>query len=505
MSGQNLNYPDLGGILKQLCERLNWSQRMLAGEINEPEWNISRVLSGTTGIKVQLRVARKVMLVKQHLLPEEAKWFEQYAEWAQEVVDGMTSDSWERRWRSLQEKPEIAKSPSEVHTHVVPLDRPPRAQHFTGREEEIEQILKDLQPGRVITLWGPGGIGKSVIIAEVVWRLASGDEPPVHFPDGIIFHDFYKERQAAITLEKIARRFGEEPSPTPADAAQKTLSRRKVLLVLEGVENADDLSAVLDVRGSCGVLLTSRSRKDVIELQQKVIPLPIEQAVDLLKAWGGARITNHEIAEEICRLVGGLPLAVRLAGKYMAEHEEDGTDYLDWLRESPLAALDRGKRQHESIPLLLQRSLDQVSEPAREAMAAVGLLALAPFRPDVIAAALDLLISESRHLLGELVRYSLLERPESHYQVTHALVHTYATRRPKAPDQMARRLAAHYIRLVHEQSELGREGYKRLDTERAHIMAILAKCVEQRNWEEVQSLIKAIDTYLDRQVTGLNV
>ena len=48
-----------------------------------------------------------------------------------------------------------------VPPRATPLQRPPRAKHFTGRERELAQLLDDLQPGRVVTLCGPGGIGKT--------------------------------------------------------------------------------------------------------------------------------------------------------------------------------------------------------------------------------------------------------------------------------------------------------------------------------------------------------
>ena len=122
----------------------------------------------------------------------------------------------------------------------LPLQRPPRVEYFTDREEELAQLLADLQPGRVVTLCGPGGIGKSALAAEVVWTLAPGNEPPELFPDGIIFHSFYNQPQAVLALEAIARAFGEEPKPTPRDAAQRALSGRQALLLLDGTEDADD-------------------------------------------------------------------------------------------------------------------------------------------------------------------------------------------------------------------------------------------------------------------------
>ena len=72
-----------------------------------------------------------------------------------------------------------------------PLYRPSRASHFTDHKKDLAQILSGLQPGRTITLCGPGGIGKTALAAEAVWQLAPAHELPERFPDGIVFHSFY--------------------------------------------------------------------------------------------------------------------------------------------------------------------------------------------------------------------------------------------------------------------------------------------------------------------------
>jgi hypothetical protein len=50
----------------------------------------------------------------------------------------------------------------------IPLDKPPRPENFVGREEDLISLLNDLQPGRVVTLCGPGGMGKTAIAIEVI-------------------------------------------------------------------------------------------------------------------------------------------------------------------------------------------------------------------------------------------------------------------------------------------------------------------------------------------------
>jgi len=83
-----------------------------------------------------------------------------------------------------------------VHIHQPPpyrppLQRPAQSDHFQDRKAELAQRLSDLQPGAVITLSGPGGMGKSALAGEAVWHLAPDDQPPTRFPDGIFFHSFY--------------------------------------------------------------------------------------------------------------------------------------------------------------------------------------------------------------------------------------------------------------------------------------------------------------------------
>ncbi|MCP4532438.1 MAG: hypothetical protein GY831_14555, partial [Delftia sp.] len=232
------------------------------------------------------------------------------------------------------------------------------------------------------------------------------------------------------------------------------------MLLLDGTENADNLELVLDVRGNCGVLVTSRARQDAAAERQDIAPLPLAEAITLLQKWAGERAADKTAARQICELVGNLPLAVRLTGRYLAQAEEEAADYLTWLAETPLTALDHGRRQLESVPYLLERSLNRVSQEARQVLAVVGLLALSPFGREVVAAALEVPAGQAGRLLGELVNYGLLLRTGKHYEVSHALVHTYAHRRMNA-GEAAGRVAAYYDALAREQRELGLEGYAR--------------------------------------------
>jgi len=403
----------------------------------------------------------------------------------------------------------------------LPMERPTRTDHFTGRDVELEQLLASLQPGRIVTLYGPGGVGKSALAAKAIWKLAPEDTPPSLFPDGIIYHNFHRQPQATLALERITAAFGEEIRPTLQEAAQRVLSQRRALLVLDEAEHADDLSQVLAIRGECGVLVTSRKREPIADEQIDIGPLSVDEAMSLfeLEAWGWVRKSDKGIVQEICELVGGLPLAVRLAGRHLTTGKQKIRDFLEWLRETSLPTLDQSQRCVESIPLLLHRSLSGANEIARQALAVTGLLALAPFGQDIVAEALakgnprglfgtvqklfkqkpEEEIPELSLALDKLVNYGILQWVGRGYEISHSLIHTYARQRLIPPTDATKRLVAYYTNLVGEQILLGLDGYARLDAERPHLMAVLVRSLEQEDWESAHNLAAAIEDYLDLQ------
>lgn len=419
----------------------------------------------------------------------------------------------------------------------LPLQRPPRPEFFTGRNQELAQLLQDLQPGRVVTLCGPGGIGKTALAAEAIWRLAENEELLQRFPDGIIFHSFYGRPDVNLALEHIATSFGAEPKPTPESAALRVLAGKRALLFLDGTEEASDLRTVLNVRGECGVIVTSRRRKDAVAERQDIQSLQTDEAVTLLQAWGGDQAADETTATRICELVGDLPLAVRIVGRFLNETGETAAEYLNWLQDQPLEALHQGEHREESVNVLLKRSLEQVSEVARQVLAVSGVLAFAPFSREVVAAAFKSALEGGQggvhsHLtrksplegpalststsigidstkegqggvhpirkpLNELVSYGLLLRSGDRYEVSHALIHTYARRRMTVEPEVIKRLTVYYSAFTRKQQEQGVEGYTRLDTERAHLMRVMESCQGQGDWKAVTDLVKAADNYLD--------
>ncbi|MFL5696157.1 MAG: tetratricopeptide repeat protein [Ktedonobacteraceae bacterium] len=367
----------------------------------------------------------------------------------------------------------------------LPLQRPRRAEHFVDREAERARLLADLKAGRVVTVCGLGGMGKTALVAEVLWTLAPAETAPAAFPDGLLFYSFYGQPVVTIALEQLARVLGEEPVPTPALATQRALSGRRVLLVLDGAEEADHLGQMLAVCGDSAVLLTTRRRGDApdpayrIDLQA----LPEHEAVRVVQAFGGEQAADMSATSRICECVGNLPLALRLVGRYLAEQEEEASAYLAWLQNTPLSALDQGTSRQESVPVLLERTTLRLSATAQQVLRLVGLLALSAFDRELVAQTLELSEEDARRALAELVNYGLLVRQQSRYEVSHPLIHTYAREGLVAQDDAAAQgaLLERLVRVLDKQfPEVEYANWRRCEALLPHVQACATLIAQQQ-------------------------
>ena len=277
------------------------------------------------------------------------------------------------------------------------------------------------------------------------------------------------------------------------------LSNKQVLLILDGAEEADHLREIIALRGQCGVLITSRKKTDAGPLRLDLQPLPSEQAEEVLRAWGGDADDRDSI-ERISALLGGWPVALRIAGHYLHSTGEPATAYLRWLEEEPLRELAVSEvHQAENAALLLQRSAAQVGEDSRLVLGLAGCLAFAPLAIVPMIALLEDDERRGRIAVNELVNYGLLERRGDRLHIGHALIHQYAAGHLGLSKEALRRVAHYYIGWCRTQSAAGLSGYALLDAERAHCLRLIAACLDSELWQEVSRLVGAIDIYLERQ------
>ncbi len=322
------------------------------------------------GLAIGLRLLRKEanQLLQAASQPSLTELFPIAQEVDQELLQIWEAVEQERQQEVLQE----------IAQDSVVQEKPSSIRHFLGREDEIDKLIANLKPGKVVALSGAGGVGKTAIATQVLHRLTPNNTLPDLFPDGILFHNFYEQPNSSQIYQHIIERFSFDRSHTTTvskEAAQRALEGKKALLVLDGAENATDLAAILTVQNNCGVLITSRERVEA-DYHNNLSVLPPTMAEKLLVAWAEDRADTTEAVQEICDLVGYLPLAIQLIGSYLATHERKATEFLLHLRKARLDALNMSDRQRESVFVVLKKSVEVLSESARLSLAITGILGL---------------------------------------------------------------------------------------------------------------------------------
>jgi predicted ATPase/DNA-binding SARP family transcriptional activator len=214
-------------------------------------------------------------------------------------------------------------------TSAIPLD----LTDFVGRDAEIEELAELLRTGRLLTLTGAGGSGKTRLAFELLRSGRLDLETPVAMVELATLAD------AALLTRRIAESFGiqEEVGPQPAELVE-LLRNRSCLLVLDNCEHiVDEVAAVVDalLRSCLGitVLATSREALGVKGERAWAVPalsLPsIDAPPDVIARAESVRLfvdrardvsadfdvtaDNASAIAEVCRRLDGMPLAIELA------------------------------------------------------------------------------------------------------------------------------------------------------------------------------------------------
>ncbi|ALO06404.1 Multi-domain regulatory protein [Streptomyces venezuelae] len=201
---------------------------------------------------------------------------------------------------------------------------------FIGRDGELGALAAGWADRRLVTLTGPGGVGKTRLALEAAETFDGG---PVHVAELASVRE--ESSVAAAVLSALgARETQLWNGPAVAEAAGpkgalahlvEYCSGRRMLLVLDNCEHvisaAAELAETLLTRcPGVTVLATSREPLGVPgEALSPLGPLPVEMALRLLGERGAAARPGFRVAddagaaEEVCRRLDGLPLAIELA------------------------------------------------------------------------------------------------------------------------------------------------------------------------------------------------
>lgn len=365
---------------------------------------------------------------------------------------------------------------------------------LVGREHELAAIAGLLQDThcRLLTLVGPGGIGKTRLALEAAANQQAA------FANGVYFASLAGVGSAEFIVPTIANGLGFAfAGPTDPKIQLLTYLRDKhLLLVIDNLEHllgaeeaTTSLGDMLQVAPRLKLLVTSRERLNlqgewVFEVQGLPLP-PLDQvespaaysamtlfvqSAQRLQADFNLTAETQPAVAHICRLLGGLPLGIELAAAWvrMLSCQEIASEIgrsLDFLAASTRDAPER----HRSIKAVFDHSW-QLLRAAEQG----ALRQLSVFRGGFRREAAEVVAGATLPILSALVDKSLLRRSAAGRYDLHELIRQYAATHlaANAPEEVATRdrHCSYYARLLQEragplQSHLQQETAADLNTE----------------------------------------
>jgi len=353
----------------------------------------------------------------------------------------------------------------------TPRNLPRALTPFIGREPELtalEQLLQDPQCS-LLTIVGPGGIGKTRLSLEAAHRSLS------LFPDGIWFIPLVSLSSPALIIPAIADAldFKFQDSTNPQAQLLRFLHSKRALLVLDNAEHLlDGVGVFTDILRDCPqvkLLVTSRERLTLLSewvFETQGLPVPPDDQVEQFEAYSSVALflqsarrvrSGFEIREaerewvlKICRTMEGMPLGIELSAAWVGllsceEIAREIGHSLDFLSVSMRDLPER----HRSLRATLDHSWNLLT--AEEQLI---LSRLSVFHGSFSREAAQAICEASLAVLSSLRDKTLLYRTDPDHYSLHEMIRQYAEGKrsedPVENERIKDRHAAYYVHLLSE-------------------------------------------------------
>lgn len=359
-----------------------------------------------------------------------------------------------------------------VEPKSVSFSLPANLTKLIGRTSELAELTEILQEARLLTLLGPGGIGKTRLALDLARQVGS------HFRDGALFVPLAPYRKADFVPRAIAAALSLSFYGAETEESQllQYLQHKEIFLILDNMEqllpDASGFVATL-LEQAPGVTIVTTSRAALSLYGEWIYPLSglsvpnnirtpgaIEHdAIQLFSSSARRNNIHFQLNDEnladvitICQLLQGLPLAIELAAAWSctlgcAEIASQIKISIDFLQINWINLPER----HRSLRAVCKHSYELLSAQEQSAFAKLSIFA-ASFDLDAAQNVADV----SAPLIQMLLNKSLVQQDAQDTFSLHPTVHPYAVEElathVDCTQKIQQRHCGYYMRLLQAHS-----------------------------------------------------
>jgi predicted ATPase/class 3 adenylate cyclase len=378
-----------------------------------------------------------------------------------------------------------------------PLNLPLQLTSFVGRERELARLheLLDDPACRLVTLVGPGGIGKTRLALEIAMARQARSQDDVVFVSFVGTVPAKPEEGVDLVIANLANAVGVSLAVPrdPLELLAEHLATHRFLLVLDNLEQLGGATRVLaePLRRAPEVQMLATSRRRLGLVMERLVevaglPYPPSGADTDLDSYGAVQlfqdraqlarpdlptVADAEGVARLCRQLAGVPLGIELAARLtrsaspttIADQLASGLDLL--ATNAPGV-----ERRHQSVRSVIDWSWQLLTDPERQVLGRLSVL-----RGSFDLTAAEAIADATLPLLASLVDASLVEVGDDDRYGMHEFLRQYAAERlasDSTEEQATRwRHAEHYAALLPDPAKALSQDETRLDPETENLRA----------------------------------
>jgi predicted ATPase len=406
---------------------------------------------------------------------------------------------------------------------VMAASLPPQTTPFIGRTEELAEIQTLLANSdcRLLTLVGPGGIGKTRLALEVARQFS--------FPNGVHFVPFQSLSSPDFMVAAIADAVGFQfyPGGDPKQQLLAYFREKTMLLIMDNLEHLLDgvylLVEILAAAPGVRILATSRERLNLLEewvLDVNGLRYPTSESEAIIENYSAVELflqhahrvklslklsdRNKPAVLRLCHVVGGMPLALELAAPWvrLLPIDDIASEIERCLDILATTARDVEPR-HRNMRATFEPTWNRLSEEEQSVFKKLSV-----FRGGFTREAAEYVAEASLPTLSALVDKSLLRVDANGRYDIHELLRQYGQERfqtsPEESDNTQERHSTYYANfLLRRERELKSDeqlaAFEKIKIEFDNIRTAWRWMVGHAKAAEIRKCLFALWCFLEQQ------